>query len=505
MRGKLKEAKKKFARRKWIVALASIIVLSIAFFTFKSLIPVKDFSGGDKTIAVLPFENVGVIDTEEYVTDGITQDIINNLSKVSSLTKVIGWFSVRSLKKTTKTLKQIANELGVTAILSGTIQKHTNKIHIIAELIEVNSNKRLWGDDFEYESKDILSIQSQIAGEIVNMLKANVTPEEKKNLFKHYTENVDAYKFYRKGRFFWDQRTKASFDSAEIYYNKAIGLDPDYALAYSGLADIYIYPNNGLSQLEAVPIAKEYATKALLLDSTLSEALTTLGFIQCAFDYEWSKSKKTLEKAIALNPNYPTAHLYYGNLLQYTGESTEQGINEIRRALILDPLSTNLNYVLGRNYYCARKYDSAYDQFKKTLTLNPDFNLAKGNFVYTLLARKNYSEAFEVIKQIPRTGTSKIFYYQGPMLSYAYAVSGDKNHARIELEKTIAEYPGQSSYHLARIYVLLNDYNEAFIRLEKAYEMRDLWMYSLKADPTFDPIRNEPRFKVLMKKMNLDQ
>ena len=166
---------------------------------------------GEKSIAVLPFENMETTAVKNIISDGITQDIINKLSKISSLKKVIGWFSVRSFKKTTKTLKQIANELGVAAVLSGTMQKHEGKTHIIAELIEVSTNKRLWGDDFEYESKDILSIQSKVAGEIVTDLKADVTPKEKINLSKHQTENVDAYKFYLKGRAFWkEQHRKAS-------------------------------------------------------------------------------------------------------------------------------------------------------------------------------------------------------------------------------------------------------------------------------------------------------
>ena len=190
--------------------------------------------------------------------------------------------------------------------------------------------------------------------------------------------------------------------------------------------------------------------------------------------------------------------------MQYTGESIEQGINEIKKALALDPLSVNLNYVLGRNYYLAKRYDSAYEQLKKTLTFNPNFNLAKGNLAYTLLAKKNYPEAFELIKQLPRIGTSKIAYYQGSVLSYAYAVSGDKTRAKTELEKTLAEYPDQSPYHLARVYILLNNNDEALTRLEQAYEMRDLWMYSLKVDPTLDLIRNEPRFIALMKKMHFD-
>ena len=194
MSGKLKEIQKKSARKKWMIARCLLILLIAGFFIYKNF-SASGFTG-EKSIAVLPFENTGTESSEEYISDGITQDIINNLSKISSLKKVIGWFSVRSFKKTTKTLKQIADELGVAAILSGTMQKHEGKTRIIAELIEVGTNKRLWGYDFEYESKDILSIQSKVAGEIVTALKANVTPEEKKNLSKHYTENVEAYKYY---------------------------------------------------------------------------------------------------------------------------------------------------------------------------------------------------------------------------------------------------------------------------------------------------------------------
>ena len=503
MSGKLKEMEKKSTRKKIFAAIAIFLLLAAGFFIYKSLTQPTGFTG-EKTIAVLPFENTGADNSEEYISDGITQDIISNLSKISSLQKVIGWFSVRAFKKTTKTLNEIAKELGVAAIISGSIQKNADKMHVIAELTEVNTKKLLWNYDSVYSSKDLLTIQSTIAGEIVSAMKASLTAEEKKNLTKHYTDNIEAYKFYRKGRIFWDQRTKESFDSSQIYYNKAIELDPDYALAYSGLADLYIYNQKGLLQTEAIPFARNYALKALLLDSTLSEALTTIGFIQSAFDYDWVKSKNTLQKAITLNPNYPTAHLFYGNLLQYTAESTEQGISEIKKALSLDPLSRNLNYVLGRNYYYAHKYDSAFEQLKKTIALDQNFNLAKGNLAYVLLEKKNYPAAFDIILQLKENGISKIDYYKGITLSYAYAASGDKVRAKEELEKTLVEYPDQSPFNIARVYIALRDYEKAITSLEKAYEQRDLWMYALKADPTFNPIRNELRFKALMKRMNLE-
>ncbi len=173
-------------------------------------------------------------------------------------------------------------------------------------------------------------------------------------------------------------------------------------------------------------------------------------------------------------------------------------------ALTLDPLSVNLNYVLGRNYYCAREYDSAYEQLKKTLTYDPNFNLAKGNLIYVLLQRKNFADAFELIKQLPEKPVTIVNYYKGAVLSYAYAISGDAERAKKELTKTLTSYPEQSPYNIARVYVSLNDYDNAFNNLEKAYQQRDIWMYILKVDPTFDVIRSKPRFIALMKKMRLE-
>ena len=361
--GKLKANKNKTSR-KTITFTASLLILSALVYLLYSNFYSKSFSGGDTTIAVLPFENIGSNNSEEYINDGITQDIINNLSKIASLQKVIGWISVKRFKKTKNSIKEIADELGVAAILSGTIQKEAHKTRIIAELTEVGTNKRLWGDDFEYGNEDLLSIQSKVAVQIVNALKANLTPEEKKNLSKRYTENVEAYKLYRKGRFFWDQRTKESYDSAEYYYKKAITLDPDYALAYTGLADCYTYNQKGLSQADAIPVARTYATEALSRDSTLSEARVTIGFIQSQFDNDWKGSKKVFEKIIRENPNYPLAHLYYGNVLLYTGH-IEEVLNETRRALSLDPLSAVINYVLGRNFTMAVNLIHLLNSFKQ--------------------------------------------------------------------------------------------------------------------------------------------
>jgi len=503
MAGKLKELKKTSFKKTGILVLAAVVTLAIAAFFVVNRLKVKaGFTGDDRSIVVLPFENYTNDPAQGSFISEITEEITTQLAKIADI-KVIGRTSAALFKKSNEPLSQIKDVLGVSAYLEGSVSKVGNTVRITAQLIDAVTQSHIWAESYDRSLNNILSMQSEVAQQIALQLHARLTEDEKRRINKNPTENIDAYRYYRKGRSFWDKRTVQSFDSAEVNYKRAIDLDPDYALAYSGLADLYIYNLKGLSQLEAIPIAREYATKALSLDSTLSEALTTLGFIQSAFDYDWVKSKSTLKKAISFNPSYPTAHLFYGNLLQYTGENTEQGLSEIKKALTLDPLSSNLNYVLGRNYYIAVKYDSAYRQLKKTLTLDPDFNLAKGNLAYVLLATKKYPEAFEVISHLDTTATSKGLYCPRTVLSYSYAISGDKVAARKELEKSVTESPHQSPFFIAEVYIALDDYPDALNRLEQAYNKRDLWMYCLKVEPTFDRIRQEARFKVLMKKMRL--
>ena len=243
-------------------------------------------------------------------------------------------------------------------------------------MTEAVTGKRLWGETFEYKTADISIIQTDVAEKIANALRAELTPQEQTGLSKHSTQNEDAYKDYIKGRYYWTQRTKESFDSAELYFKKAIDIDPQFALAYSGVADCYTLNQKGLSSAEALPVAKAYSFKALSLDSTLAEAWATVGFIQSHFEYDWSGGKKILEKAIRLSPNYATAHLYYGNVLLFTGNINE-GLNEVKKALELDPLSYFINWGLGHRYYNARKYDLAISQFQKNTYTFPELRRCK--------------------------------------------------------------------------------------------------------------------------------
>jgi TolB-like protein len=460
------------------------------------------FSAIEKTVAVLPFDNIGSDTSEEYISDGITQDIINNLSKITSLQKVIGWISVRGFKKNPKPMKEIAEELGVAAILSGTVQKQGTKTRIIAELIEVATSKRLWGGEYEYSGSDLLSIQSEVALQIVNTLKVNLSPEERKGISKNYTENVEAYKYYRKGRYFWDLRTRASYDSAEDYYKKSIFSDLDYALAYAGLADCYTFNQKGLSQNEAIPLARDYANKALSLDSTLIEAKTTIAFIRSHYSFDWKGSSVLFKQIIKEDPNYPDAHLYYGNILGLTGEFDE-GLNETKKALSLDPLSPRNNFVLGRNYYYCRRYGSSIMQLQKTHIRAPKFVNIYVPLGLCYVQKKMYQNAIDAFSKLPPQP-----YDQGNngtlFLVYAYIASGDKKKAMDLFEKVSPEDRRKCAYLTGMVYAALGDLDNAFTYLNDAYADHSLAMPTLRNDPTLDPIRNEPRFKELMKKMNLE-
>ena len=505
MSGKLKEIQRRSVHRNWIIAVAAILLIVASYFIYQNFFNTAGFSG-EKTIAVLPFENIGKENNQEYISDGITQDIINSLSRIASLKKVVGWFSVKGFKKTTMPIDAIANELGVAAILTGTLQTMGEKTRIIVELIEVKTKKRLWGDDYEYDNKNLLSIQSKIAGQIVDALKTSVTPEEKNGLSKHYTENVEAYKFYLRGRDFWNKRGPVNFDSAETNYKRAIKLDPNYALAYAGIADCYTFNQKGMSQLLAIPIARGYANQALSLDSNLSEGLTSLGFIQHNFDYDWARSKRTLEKAIYLDPNNPIAHLYYGNVLQYTG-NMEDGLKEVEKAVGLDPLAFGANWVLGRNYYFAGESDKAIEQFKKALPMAPtqlNQKTVAMSLALAYIENKMYPNAKEELDKIFNPVNDDGIDYYLLIRSYGYALMGNKTKAQELLEKAKEQGKGKlSPYRLSEVYVALGDYKLAFDELDKAYQTRDLHMFYIKVDPGFNSIKNQPRFNDLLTKMGL--
>jgi adenylate cyclase len=497
--GKLIE---KSSSAKKILITCSVLLTAgiISFFAYRQFFRSVVFSK-DKFIAILPFTNMSSDKDNEYFSDGMTDETITQVSKIVSL-KVISRSSAMQYKNTKKALKQIAEELGVSFILSGGIQKSGDSVRINAQLTDVATDQQIWAEYYDRNIKELFAIQSDVAQNIANALQTKLTPIEKINLSKHYTENVEAYKLYRKGRWFWDKRTKDSYDSAEEYYHQAIQLDPDYALAYAGLADCYTYNQKGLSQLEAMPIASDYTSKALMLDSNLAEALTTKAFIQSHFNYDWKGSKIIFEKVIRDDPNYAIAHLYYGNVLFFPGNA-QAGINETKKALALDPLSSVINMVLGREYYQTRNYDQSITQLQKTIRLNPKFISAYIYLGYDFLQKKLYPEAIEAFSKLP-PGTFDLGFNGTLFLSYAYTLSGDKKKGREEFAKISKEDELKLAGIGAQFFIAQGDLNEALTRLEEAADIHSIMIGALKMDPVYDPLRNEPRFKALLKKAGLE-
>jgi adenylate cyclase len=499
MEGKLKERKTFKSKIIW-----GILALVIGIIFFIIYIKRPGFTGKEKSIAVLPFETISSANENEYINDGFTIDVIDKLSKLSGLTEVAGWARVKPYKNFKRSILDIANELGVAAILTGTIQKQGNKIQIVADLTDVNTGKTIWHTDDNRNWGDVLTLQNEVAEKIASSLSAHLTLADQNDIKKQYTANADAYNYYIKGRYFWDKRTTKDFDSAKANYTKAITIDPDYGLAYAGLADLYTFNQIGLSQAESMPLAKDYVNKALSLDSTLVPAISTLGFIQSVYDYDWEKSKLTLEKAIRLDPKYGYAHIFYGNLLQYTAENAEEGIEQIKKALALDPSSVSINWVLGRNYYFAGKYDSAEAQLRKTLIIDSKYLLAKTYLVLVLLKKKEFTEATELAKQLPPTGKITNQIYQGTLLAYVYAVSGKSMEASKEIETTLKDSGFNAHYEVAMVYTALHMNSFALEELQKSLLDKEIFLYFIKIDPAFFPLKNEPGFKEILKKMNLN-
>ena len=501
MEGKLKE--KKSFRSVIMLGLLFLILGTGTFFMYRHYLGRPGFTGKEKSIAVLPFEAVSSAKENDYINDGFTIDIIDKLSKLSGLTEVPAWARVKLYKNFKTNIIDIANELGVAAILTGTIQKQGERVRITADLTDVNSGKTIWHTDEDSKWGDVLTIQNEVAGKIATSLSAHLTEADQKDLKKKYTENAEAYNYYLKGRYFWDNRTPTTFDSAEFNYKKAIDLDPNYSLAYAGLADLYPYNQKGLSQLEAIPIAMDYINKALSIDSLLVPALATLGLIQSIYDHDWEKSKATLEKVIRLDPKYQWGHIFLGNLLVYTGENPKEGIAESRIAYELDPLSASINWILGRNFYYAGQIDSAEKYLKKAIVLNPRFPSTRNWLARIFIQRKDFAQAMDTIRKIPPSGNITNVEYQGTLLAYAYAVSGNRSQARIEIEKLLKDKSFYAHYYIAMAYVGINEFKLALDELEKSVQDKEIFLYFLKVDPVFFPLKNETRFQAILKELNL--
>jgi TolB-like protein/Tfp pilus assembly protein PilF len=494
-----KEITVTFGLRKLFVPILVIVGIVIIGLVIWQLLPQKkaDITPLDNpSIAVLPFSDFSPQKDQESFCEGMTDEIIAKLSRLQEW-KVMNRTSMMRYKNTKKDPKEIGQELNVTTILEGSIRKEKNDIRVTAQLINVEDGFSLWANTYDLKLDRIFEIQNEIAEKIANSLQEKVTPEQKERLFKNPTENLDAYNLYLKGRSLWRARGKENVEKSIQYFKLAIIEDPNYALAYTGIADAYsvLANNQYISSKEGYPKAKESVLKALELDNTLAEAHNSLATILSDFDWDWEGAEKEYKRAIELNPGYATAHHWYGFLLTYIARH-DDAIAEVKLAQALDPFSMRINANVGYILYNARRYDEAIDALKKAIEMNPNMSAGRGYLMWVYLEKSMYGEVFKLFQKRDNQVS----------LGITYAKMGKRDEAQQVLDYLIKRSRQEyiSSYNLALLHFALGDNDQGFKCLGNAYEERDSQMCTLKVDPGFDSIRSDPRFKELLKKMSLE-
>jgi len=453
-------------------------------------------------IAVLPFSNANPDPNTEYLSDGITESIINSLSQLPKL-KVLARNTVFTYKGKDVDLKKVGKELNVEAIVTGTIRQQENRLIINASLVQVPDGVQIWGEQYNREISDILNVQSEISRTISAQLKLKLTGEEQEKVAKHYTEDSEAYQLYLRGLYFWNKRSPQGFARALESFQDAIRKDPNYALAYAGLANTYtLLPAWALlPPKEGHPKARAAALKALALDDSLAEAHAALAHTEHNYEWNWKEAEKSYRRAIELNPNYAIAHHWYASFLLEMGRK-EEAIAEKRLALQLDPLSLIINSDLGFVYYNARQYDRAIEQLQKTIELDPGFIWTYQNLGFVYEQKKMYAESIASFQKALSLSPDSMEIQAE--LARAYAASGDSAQARQLLERLLKASADHyvASFDFAMIYAALADKDRAFEWLQKAFDERSYQITSLQVEPRVDSLRSDPRFAKMIQAMN---
>ncbi|HEX5873867.1 MAG TPA: protein kinase [Pyrinomonadaceae bacterium] len=464
----------------------------------------RNSAAAPDSVAVLPFDNQNRDPNTEYLSDGLTESIINSLSPLQSL-RVIARSSVFRYKGRGADPVAVGRELGVRAVLTGRTLQRGDNLSVSVELIDVRDNKQLWGERYERKVTDLLAVQREIARDISDHLRLKLSGSEQARVSRYYTEKPEAYQLYLKGRYHWNKRSPESLRKAIDYFTQATALDPNYALAYTGLADAYaVLPNfdRTVSRREVMPLAKDAALKAVALDYDLAEAHTSLAIILSKFDFDWAGAERHLKRAIELNPTYPTAHQWYGQNLISQGRFDE-GLAEVQRAVELDPVSLVANTALGISLKQARRYDEAIRQLQKTLELEPNFADANGFLAAAFAHKGMYEEAVAAYsRQITPEGAPPAV---TEAAKAAFAKSGWQGYLRFMAKVFESRENSTRLEAIAIVYAQLGEKDKAFEWLEKAYNERADGLASLKVDPWYDPLRSDPRFTDLMHRVGLPQ
>lgn len=449
------------------------------------------------SLAVLPFTNSTSDPEMDYLSDGITETLINNLSQLPNV-KVIGRNSVFRYKGQQTTPQTVGADLNVKAVLTGRIVEVGNEVSISVVLENATDNTHIWGAQYNRKLSDIFSIQDEISRLVTDKLSVRITDEDRRRVAQRATDNVEAYQLYLKGRWYMNQLTSDGKRQALASYEKAIGIDPNYALAYAGLADIYVISSGDKTYLKA----KAAAEKALQLNPTLGEAHATLGFIKSHYEQDWAGAEAEFKHAIELNPNYATAHHWYSDQLQAMGEF-DRAMPLLERAAELDPFAPIIHANLGIMFFYKRDYDKAIELLQKTTSQFPDFWPGHYYLAWAYTQKRMYSAALSEYEQalVLSKGHSMVLAMKG----YTYAMSGKRTEALKVLKELQAlsarEYV--TPMRFAVLYAALGEKDQAFKWLNTSCDKQDLLVIYVKVWPFFDSLRSDQRFPVLLRRLNL--
>jgi len=501
--GGTQELNKPKSHKGVVIAIAAVIAVALAASAYYYLSQGKDHKAIE-SIAVMPFENKSSDADTDYLSDGLAESLIYRLSQLPNL-KVSPTSSVMRYKGKETEPQIIARELGVDSLLTGRITQRGDNLTISVNLVDTRNGKSLWGEQYERKMSELLATQREIAAEITNNLKLKLSGESEQKLAKRYTDNDEAYQLYLKGRFHFAKRTKEDILKGVDYFQQAIHLDPNFALAYAAIAESNnsLGKNADLPPKEVFPRAKAAATRALDIDPTLAEAHGALADSLAIFDWNWTESEREYGKALQLDANVSYIHLTHGVSYLVPLGKPDEAVAELRRAVELEPLSLINNAIFGLSYLYARQNDKALEQGKRTYDLDPDFRFGRQYLGNTYIVLGRYDDAIALAEEGLETFPLSQEYLA--IAGLAHAKSGRRREAEQYLDRLgeLAKTRYVRTSYVASIYVALGEKDKAFAELEKSFEDKDYFLPRIKLDPFMDPLRADPRFNDLLKRMGL--
>ena len=502
--GGTQELSKPKSRKRVVIAVAAIILAALTASAYIYFSRGKS-SAANNSVAVLPFVNAGGDSDLEYLSDGMTESLINSLSQLPNV-RVMARTTMFSFKGKDTDPRAIGKQLGVETVLTGRVVKRGDRLTIQADMVNVSDGSQMWGEQYNRQVSDLLAVQTEIAREIVGKLRLKLSGEEHRRLTRRYTDNAEAYQLYLRGRYHWNKRDAEEMKKGVGYFNQAVALDPSFALAYAGLADSYaLLPfYAGTEPAEDFTKAKAAATRALEIDDALAEAHATFAHVKMWHEWDWAGAEREFKRAVELNPNYPTAHHWYALCLSFLA-SHQEALAEIRRAHELDPFSLGINLDMGVVYLNARQYDEAIKHFQRANEMNADFLQAHLFLAESYEVKGMYEEAAKELEKVITLSGGRA--EAAAPLRSGYRASGERGYFQEKLKLLMQRWQrsGKGAYQIAEVHASLGEEDQAFGWLEKSYERHDLSLVNLKVTPRLDPLRTDPRFKDLLRRVGLPQ